>query len=162
MEAIGQPAAGIAYNFNKALSGAMVNLYIARRAVSPNVQSLLTETETAVQQASDMVRKLLTYSRQESHIEFRSQSIELIIGNVGAMCRKTFDRSIIVDIELDQTPLQVSGESTQLDQMLPNLCLNARDALQATQDPVIRIEAKRVDLDRGFPFCRTTRVVAGK
>ena len=149
MEAIGQLAAGIAHNFNNALSGAMVNLYMARRAVSPDVQSLLTETETAVQQATDMVRKLLTYSRQESHIEFRSQSIELIIGNVGAMCRKTFDRRIIVDIELDQTPLQVSGESTQLEQMLLNLCLNARDALQATQDPAIRIEAKRVDLDGG-------------
>ena len=51
---------------------------------------MLVETERAVQQASDIVRKLLTYSRQESQTEFRPLFIEPILGNVEAICRETF------------------------------------------------------------------------
>ena len=67
-----------------------------------------------------------------------------------AICRKTFDRRIAVDIELGATLLQVSGDPTQLEQMLLNLCnLNARDALQAVREPAIRIAAGRIDSEGG-------------
>ena len=146
MEAIGQLAAGIAHNFNNALSGATINLYLARRDVSAEVRPLLVETERAIQQASDMVRKLLTYSRQESQTDFRALSVEPILSNVGAICRKTFDRRIAVDIELDPALPQVLGDPTQLEQVLLNLCLNARDALQEAKDPAIQISAQRVEI----------------
>ena len=145
MEAIGQLAAGIAHNFNNALAGAMVNLYLARRDVSPEVRLLLAETERAVQQASDMVRKLLTYSRRESQAEFCPLSLVPLLENVGSICRKTFDRRIVVDIELAAALPQVAGDPTQLEQMLLNLCLNARDALATAHDPAICIAAECVD-----------------
>ena len=86
-----------------------------------------------MQQASDIVRKLLTYSRQESQTEFRPLFTEPILGNVEAICRETFERRIAVDIELGATLPQVSGDPKQLEQMLLNLCLKARDALQAVK-----------------------------
>ena len=63
-----------------------------------------------MQQASDIVRKLLTYSRQESQTEFRPLFIEPILGNVEAVSRETFERRIAVDIELGATLPQVSGD----------------------------------------------------
>ena len=69
-----------------------------------------------------------------------------------AICRKTFDRRIAVDIELGATLLQVLGDPTQLEQML----LNARDALQAVRQPAIHIAAtlKRARIPRGrMSYC---------
>lgn len=94
---------------------------------------MLVETERAVKQASDIVQKLLTYSRQESQTEFRPLFIEPILGNVEAVSRETFERRIAVDIELGATLPQVSGDPKQLEQMLLNLRLKARDALQAVK-----------------------------
>ena len=67
-----------------------------------------------MKQASYIVQKLLTYSRQESQTEFRPLCIEPILGNVEAICRETFERRIAVDIELGATLPQVSGEPKQL------------------------------------------------
>ena len=86
-----------------------------------------------MKQASYTVQKLLTYSRQESQTEFRPLFIEPILGNVEAVSRETFERRIAVDIELGATLPQVSGDPKQLEQMLLNLRLKARDALQAVK-----------------------------
>ncbi len=45
------------------------------------------------------------------------------------ICRQTIDRTIAIEVELPDTLPSVSGDANELDQMLMNLCLNARDAL---------------------------------
>ncbi|MDP6698022.1 MAG: response regulator [Candidatus Latescibacteria bacterium] len=141
MEAIGQLTAGIAHNFNNALAGATVNLYLARRQASPEISRLLVETERAIGQASDMVRKLMTYSRRERETEFGPLDLAPLLENVGSICRKTFDRRIAIAIEVDPALAPVSGDANQLEQTLLNLCLNARDALAGINEPTIRIAA---------------------
>ena len=145
MEAIGQLTAGIAHNFNNALAGATVNLYLARRQASPEISRLLVETERAIGQASDMVRKLMTYSRRERETEFGPLDLAPLLENIGSICRKAFDRRIAVEIEVDSALAPVSGDANQLEQMLLNLCLNARDALAGINEPSIRIAAHCVE-----------------
>ena len=141
MEAVGQLTAGIAHNFNNALAGISVNLFLAQTDAPPKTRRLLEESEVCLKQASDIVSKLLTFSRGESAGEFRPLALHRMVDNVETICRKTFDRGIAFEIDIDPGLPAVLGDGSQLEHVLLNLCLNARDALAGASEPMIRISA---------------------
>ena len=130
MEAIGQLAGGIAHDFNNLLTAIMGNIALARTESNiDEVHDLMAEAEHASGRAAALVKQLLTFSRKTPG---KRQVVDLapIIEEVAAMVRNTFDKKIRVEVDKPLRLRRVLADGGQIHQVLLNLCLNARDALE--------------------------------
>ena len=148
MEAIGQLSAGIAHNFNNMLMGIMGNLHLAQLDASPQQKRCLSDANTSTQKAAEMVRQLLAYSRRERPHAYRPVDLAPVLQETVGICRQTIDRNIAIDVVIEHNVPPISGDANELDQMVMNLCLNARDALgeQAPLRPTLHVELASVSL----------------
>ena len=96
-----------------------------------------------------MVKQFMTFSHRGEPVEQTPVEINALVHYVVSMCRKTFDRKIEINVEIPEQPLMVLGNAGQLEQILLNLCLNARDALGSASrgEPCIRIEVDPIHYD---------------
>ncbi|MFC1525202.1 PAS domain S-box protein [Candidatus Latescibacterota bacterium] len=149
MEAMGRLTAGIAHNFNNMLQGISGNLQLALLDAPERLRTLLQDADEATRRAGEMVRQLMIYSRQGVAPEEQVIDIRRVIEDTVGMCSRTFDKKIRLRTRLPSSPLSVSGDEGLLQQVLLNLCLNARDALEEARpmDPEIVLSAERVEVD---------------
>ena len=144
MEAVGQLTAGVAHNFNNLISIALPNLELCRARSPAELHPLLDDTLLAAERAVELVRQLMRIARQETNAELVSTDLGVIARHTGSVCRATFDRRIHVEVtEVPGLP-PVRARAGEIEQVLLNLCLNARDALESGD-----IEAPRIELKVG-------------
>lgn len=143
MDAIGQLANGVAHDLNNMLTVVLGNLDLAMRKLPPNeaVRAPLGTAETAALRARDLVERLRQFSRRNTS---RKEPIHLrdCIHDTVDILRRTFDVSIAISTVVPDDLALVQADREQLDQVLMNLCLNARDAM--AQGGHLRIEAANV------------------
>jgi PAS domain S-box-containing protein len=142
MEAIGRLAGGVAHDFNNLLTviGGYAGLLDASAALDPTVREPAREIMAAAERAAGLTRQLLALSRRQLA---KSAIVDL---NAAAralepMLRRTLPESIELDLTLDPELPPVEADPSQLDQILLNLSLNARDAMPARGR--LRIETRR-------------------
>ena len=148
LEAVGQLTAGVAHNFNNLLQAVVANLTIAMMRGPEVVQPWLQEAEKAAMRGADLVRQLMLYTREKTGVfTFQPVAMSRVVEDALSLCRKTFDRRLELQAELDAELPLVSGDAGQLQQVLLNLYMNARDALTAVEgrQPVIRTTARQVE-----------------
>lgn len=130
MEAVGQLAGGVAHDFNNLLTAILgnVSLVLARLAPDDPNRELLQITEKAALRAAELTRQLLSFSRRT---RLRPQATELnpIVEETLSLLRRTIDKRIDIQSDLDPHCGQVYADAGQMQQVLMNLCLNARDAM---------------------------------
>jgi signal transduction histidine kinase len=131
MEAIGQVAAGIAHDFRNSLTAILGYAGIVRKTLSEDHPAArpLSSLENAVEQANSLVKGLLTFSRKTTTSK---EPVELgpMIAETRQMLHGILPDSISVAAEgLDRQAVWVSADQTQLQQVLMNLVINARDAM---------------------------------
>ncbi len=130
MDAVGQLAAGVAHDFNNVLTAILGHadlLSMRLEADSP----LRTHAETiagASQRAAGTVRNLLAFARGRSHVEQTCEANRLV-QDVVALLQHAIDRRITVACQLDGRVGSVRIGADELQQILVNLALNARDAM---------------------------------
>ena len=130
MEAIGRLAGGVAHDFNNILTGILGYGEMVERSLPPGhaVQAYAAEIRGGAERAAELTRQLLAFARQQV-IEPRIIRPHDVIGN----CEKLLQRLIGEDILLTFTPgddlWNVRADPMQLDQVLINLAVNARDAM---------------------------------
>ena len=149
MEAVGQLTAGIAHNFNNMLQAITGNLDLARMDAPPEVRRLVGNALETGYRAAQMVQQLMVYSRQTpQHPVTESVDTLAVLHDVETICRRTFNRRIGIEIETEPELPAVQGNAMQLEQVLLNICINSRDALEpdSVSDPVIRLEASSATL----------------
>lgn len=131
MEALGQLAGGVAHDFNNVLTAILGSLALALHTPLPErARSLLVDAERASLRAAELVKQLLTFSRNSETV-LRPIAVDEVIREVAGIARNTFDRRIEIS-ELCAADLRpVLADAGQLHQVLLNLCVNARDALEA-------------------------------
>ena len=144
MEAIGTLAGGIAHDLNNILSPMLIAPSLLRAAhTDPHDLQLLELIERGAKRGSSIVRQLLTFSRGTAgarvSVQLRHQ-----IREMAEIMRETFPRDIAVEIVAGREVAPVTGDPTQLHQVLMNLCVNARDAMP--QGGRLSIRAENVDL----------------
>lgn len=151
MEAVGTLAGGVAHDFNNMLSVIIGYTELLKMKLSASDPLLLDilEIEKAAHRSKDTTRQLLAFSRQQT-ITPRPMDLADHIANL----RKTLARLIGEDIDLrfhaSDNLWKIKFDPSQLDQILINLAVNARDAMP--QGGRLTIEVDNVSLDRSY--CR--------
>jgi signal transduction histidine kinase/ActR/RegA family two-component response regulator len=130
LEALGTLAGGIAHDFNNALQAITGNNVLARRCLPADhpAQAFLTEVDTASLRASDLVRRILTFSRPE---EQRRDVLDLpkVIGEALKLVRSTLPAQIAIRAELREDVPGILADATQIHQLVVNLATNAAHAI---------------------------------
>jgi PAS domain S-box-containing protein len=132
MQAVGTMAGGIAHDFNNIISAILGNVELARQdagATSPALVSL-NEIDKAGRRARDLVRQILTFSRNESPKRIPIQLAEVVEETVNLL-KVTLPPTIDMHVRLDPDTPPVLADATQVEQALLNLCTNAIQAIGA-------------------------------
>lgn len=159
MDAVGSLAAGIAHEFNNILCVISNSIQtIARLAAQPALAPALQAVEQAVDRGADLVRRLTNAVRVEVG-ELATISLHDVVHAVLSMCHGTFSGSIEVQVALDDRTPAVRASARQLEHVLLNLCLNARDAMP--DGGTLRIATARVSLDESSPLVAAKRLAPG-
>ncbi|HHY55188.1 MAG TPA: GAF domain-containing protein [Chloroflexi bacterium] len=147
LETIGQLAGGIAHDFNNMLAVILMRSEMALQAVSPAspLHHHLTEIHNTGQRSAELTRKLLGFARKQM-IAPRSLDLNDAVAGMLQMLR----RLIGEDVELQWlpgTPLwPIKMDTSQIDQILVNLCVNARDAIAGS----IKIQTENTLIDDAY------------
>ena len=132
LQAVGQLAGGIAHDFNNLLTaviGAADDALDRAQADAETVEDLQQIRASAVRGA-DLVRQLLAFGRQQA-LQPRAVAINRALDDISVLLRRLLGSTVALDLELEQPGRTVRVDPTQLDQVLVNLVVNARDAMPA-------------------------------
>ena len=142
MESIGVLAAGIAHDFNNVLGIILGHSTLITRIDSENER--IARSARAITQAADrgasLVRQMLTFARK-SEVSFALISLNDSVRELQKLFYETFPRSMTLVANLDEHLPLVMADSTQIHQVLLNLCVNARDAMQGSGALIITTDA---------------------
>lgn len=146
MEAMGQLTGGIAHDFNNILVSVLGYSKLALDRLVPDKQSKLAsylrEVIMASERARDLIAKMLVFTRTQASTNLEVVSPAAAVQQVLSMVRPSIPSSIEVDVQLDND-LYIWMDAGELHQMLLNLIINARDAIDGRG--VIGIRAHRVE-----------------
>ncbi|MDB4883789.1 MAG: Blue-light-activated protein, partial [Gemmatimonadetes bacterium] len=161
MEAVGRLAGGVAHDFNNLLTVIKGNaeLALADLGSTEAVREEVEEIERAAERASSLTRQLLAFSRKQI-LKPQTLSLNEMVVDVGRMLRRTVGEDIELKIELDPTLGMVRADPGQIEQVVLNLVVNARDAMPRGGE--LLIETKNVDAEsvRGFAEAEDVPYVA--
>lgn len=130
MEAIGRVAGGVAHDFNNLLTGILgpASMLRAQAEVGTPTHESAAAIEVSASRAAELTKQLLAFARKG-----KSQSISIdvhhIIKEVASLLGHTVDRSIAIDARLQAAQPWVCGDPSQMQQVILNLGVNARDAM---------------------------------
>ncbi|MGD0094259.1 MAG: ATP-binding protein, partial [Planctomycetota bacterium] len=129
MESVGALAGGMAHDFNNLLGGIIGQCAVARSQTGDEpILAALTHIESAAHRGADLTGKLMTFARK-SVLQPRAVDLGTLIKETAALLSGSLPHSIqLVSTVAPELPL-VYGDATQLQQVLVNLCVNARDAM---------------------------------
>ena len=130
MEAIGRLAGGIAHDFNNLLAvilGYSESMLRRMEEDSP-LRGPLIEIDKAAQRGGALTRQLLDFARQRT-VQLRPLDLNDVVTGLLGMLRGVVGREIQLRIELADSPHSIEADSGQMEQVIINLALNARDAM---------------------------------
>ncbi len=130
LETIGKLSSGMAHDFNNLLSSIFGSLNLLRKKLSDreDVFKLLDNIESCSIRAKDLTRGLLSYGkptpRQKELIKPKK-----IISEINKVVEQTFPKEVIFNREIENNLHDILGSSTEIYQILLNLCVNAKEAI---------------------------------
>ncbi|MBE9002306.1 PAS domain S-box protein [Nostoc sp. LEGE 12447] len=129
LESIGTLASGIAHDLNNLLSPILMSLELLEKKFSdPQTQPLLKMLYTNVQRGADLIKQVLSFAKGVSSKRIIFQ-LKHIVAEIQYIIQQTFPKSIEFTTEFPLDLWSVYADPTQLQQVLMNLCINARDAM---------------------------------
>jgi signal transduction histidine kinase len=145
MEAIGQLAGGISHDFNNILCVVLSYADIAARTLGSrhDVTPYLVEIGRAAERAAALTRQLLTFSRQSTS-QPKVLRVDVIVDGMQRMLSRLIGEDITLESKLEAQDGAVQADPSQLEQVVMNLVVNARDAMPAGGR--LSIETAVVDL----------------
>jgi two-component system cell cycle sensor histidine kinase/response regulator CckA len=160
MESIGTLAGGVAHDFNNMLTAILGNIQLALESIpsdSPDY-SLLTEIEKAATRATSLTRQLLTFSRRQP-LERRTIDLNGAINELSQMLRRIISEDVEIAIRPAPGLAPIYADPAQIQQVVMNLAVNARDAMPNGGRLLIATHEMILDeLDcRNYPWARPGR-----
>jgi len=132
LESLGVLAGGIAHDFNNLLTIINGNAQYLRTVLSlePDYDRALQDIETAALHATDMTQALQAFSRPAKP-QVRHADANDLVKEVYRLLRRMMPATIEFQLDLDPSPCGIAVDPGQVEQVLVNLCVNARDAMAA-------------------------------
>jgi two-component system cell cycle sensor histidine kinase/response regulator CckA len=130
MEAVGRLSGGIAHDFNN-LRGVLIGYsQVLRRKLDPNSQlkEHAEEVEKAANRAVSLTRQLLAFSRQQI-LTLAVVDLNTLVSDMQKMLPRLIGEDVVVDIDLDPNLGRIKADQGQIEQVVMNLAVNARDAM---------------------------------
>ncbi len=128
MEAVGTLAAGVAHDFNNFLTVIVCQLDELRSVVSATQQAPLDDARHAAEQCALLTEKLLAFARKQPPA-FSRIDLGATLRRVETLLRRVCPAAVTLTIDVQHGPIYVRSETNQLESLLMNLALNARDAM---------------------------------
>jgi PAS domain S-box-containing protein len=152
MEGVGRLAGGIAHDFNNLVMAIFNYLALASRKLGPEhpVTPALSQANQAAQRAADLTRQLLTFARKQA-VAPRVLSPRDVAEGLVPMLRRLIGEDVTLRTSLDPETGNVRADPAQLEQVLVNLAINARDAMP--DGGTLTIETRNETLDAAY--CRS-------
>ncbi len=157
MESVGTLAGGIAHDFNNILTGVVgfAELALMELGAQHEVAEYLRHILSLGARARDLVRQLLLFS-QPSTGEKRVCDLRDLLNDLVALLQRTLPENIEIELNLPSEELVIEANPSQLQQVLLNIAINARDAMPAGGH--LRIHARAVSVEApGTPGARAGR-----
>jgi PAS domain S-box-containing protein len=152
-EAIGQLAGGIAHDFNNVIGAMMGWAELGSEQAPPDTRlsDYFKKIRTQATRAADLTRQLLAFARRQI-LEPQDIQINTIVSDVLSLLEKVIGRDVEIKTFLSPDLSAVRADASQIEQVLMNLCLNARDAMP--NGGRLTIETRNTNLDE--IACRRT------
>jgi PAS domain S-box-containing protein len=149
MESVGRLAGGVAHDFNNMLGVIIGHSELALMKLKPShpIHASLTEIRIAAERSADLTRQLLAFARKQT-IAPRVIDLNDTITGMLKMLRRLIGENINLILQTTSNLWPVKLDPSQIDQMLANLCVNARDAI--TDVGRITIETGNSTVDSGY------------
>jgi two-component system, cell cycle sensor histidine kinase and response regulator CckA len=141
MEAIGQLAGGVAHDFNNILAAQMLQLQLLQRRsdLDPEVLGSLQDLHKGVERAAGLTRQLLLFSRRQV-MEIRRLDVDELISGLMKMLQRLLGEHIVISFTRGPESGWVDADAGMLEQVIVNLCVNARDAMPRGGTLALRTE----------------------
>ena len=149
MDAIGRLSSGLAHDFNNVLTVVLGYAKLLRDTLRSDgtatnqVEDDLDGIQAALGRASTLTRQLLSFSRDQ-HLEMRVLNLNDVVEEAGRMIRRLVSEKVSVQMSLSSQAAPVRIDHTQMEQILLNLAVNARDAMPDGGTLLIRTDAVRI------------------
>ncbi len=143
LEAVGHLAGGVAHDFNNLLGVILGHVDLAQDLIPEGSGALedLHEIRQACRRATSLTRQLLAFARRQI-VEPRAFDVNDLIKDMGRMIHRIIGEDVALDTVLSPVPAVVKADPGQIEQVLLNLVVNARDAMP--EGGQLRIETRRV------------------
>ena len=155
MEAIGRLAGGVAHDFNNLLTiiNGYAELLLDKFAADNQVGGQLKQIQDAGERAASLTRQLLAFSRRQV---LASQVLDLnaVVSNVEKMLRRLIGEDVKLHTFLDPSLGRVKADPGQIEQVIMNLAVNARDAMPSGGN--LTLETSNVELDEAYARTHAT------
>jgi two-component system, cell cycle sensor histidine kinase and response regulator CckA len=161
LEAIGQLAGGVAHDFNNLLVAILGNLSLARGCQDAEERALLLGDATAAgNRAAELTRQLLAFSTRQP-VNQATVEVNSMLGDTLKLLRRLVPESVKMDFIAGHRLPRVLADRGQLEQVVVNLCVNARDAMPNGGRLVIETELVLVNgrFRETHPWVRSGRYV---
>ncbi len=146
MESVGKLAGGVAHDFNNLLSTILGYTELLLMDLSPKgaMREQLEMIRQAGERAASLTRQLLAFSRKQV-LEVRPINLSVLVENLARMLRRMIGEDVVVELETPHTIRNVLADPGQIEQVLMNLAVNARDAMP--EGGRLLIETAEMELD---------------
>ncbi|HKA35816.1 MAG TPA: ATP-binding protein [Thermoanaerobaculia bacterium] len=150
MEAVGRLAGGVAHDFNNILTAILgyTDLLGASLSAANPLREEVEGIRNAAQRASALTRQLLAFSRRQVLV-VETVDLNVLVRDMERMLHRVIGQDIRISTECDPLPARVRADRGQLEQVLVNLVINARDAMPAGGS--IRIRTRNSAAEDGSP-----------
>jgi len=148
MDALGTLAGGIAHDFNNMLAVILSNTQLACAVLPAEhaAQASLSEVMVATRRAGDLVRRILSFSRNEPQRRALLRPAD-VVEEVVRLLNSTLPAAITIEVVVAGEPPDIFGDATQIHQALMNLCTNAWQSMVPGRRGHIRVSIEAVELD---------------
>lgn len=145
MESIGTLAGGIAHDLNNVLAPIMMSIELLKGSLpDPDDQAVLKTIEVSARRGADMIKQVLSFARG---VEGKRHEVRIpdVLRDLDQILSETISKNISIVSSVAPDLWQVQADPTQLQQVLLNLCVNARDAMPGGGRIAISAENMTVD-----------------
>jgi PAS domain S-box-containing protein len=153
LEAVGRLSSGIAHDFNNILAAIITHAQLVRDQLPADDERAadLMEIEQTAQRGAVLTRRLLAFGRPEAG-EVRTQHLSRVVRDMEPMLRRLLVSQVELQLDLAEDGLWVSMAGGQLEQVVMNLAINARDAMPGGGTVRVRTRLRHIAHgDRGAP-----------